>query len=80
MLFASDFKLMLLALRYNSWCLVYKCYLCVCQVIVHVYLICLCVCLGSRLRSTMTHWKSGMDHQPLLPSSVNITAPKHLIS
>lgn len=36
--------------------------------------------LGFRLRSTMTHWKSGMAPQPPLHWLVNTMAPKHLIS
>lgn len=42
--------------------------------------LCCDVFLGSRLRSIMTHWKSEMVPQHLLPWLVNTTAPKHLIS
>lgn len=38
------------------------------------------VVAGSRRRSTMIHWRSGMAHQPPLPWSENTMAPKHLIS
>lgn len=42
--------------------------------------LCCGVFLGSRLRSIMTHWKSEMVPQHLLPWLANTTAPKHLIS
>lgn len=44
------------------------------------WFLCCGVFLGSRLRSIMTHWKSEMVPQHLLPWLVNTMEPKHLIS
>lgn len=50
-----------------------------CMFFLFVFVACVSV-LGSKLRSTMTHWKYGMAPQRPLLWSVNTMAPKHLIS
>lgn len=46
----------------------------------HFGLVLFCIIPGSRLRSTMTHWKLEMAPLPLLPWLANTMAPKRLIS
>lgn len=46
---------------------------------IHTFLFCF-VFSGSRQRSTMTHWRSGMGRRPPPPWLANTMAPRHLIS